>query len=261
MNTKTYHDFAVKIAKKAGKILLEYYQTKIEINYKDSNQKNLVTEVDLMSEKLIVNAIKKEFPEHCFLAEESGDCGIKPSDYRWIIDPLDGTTNYTHGYNFYAVSIALVHKNEPIVGVIYAPMLQELFHAGKGMGAFLNGKRLKVSGTTKIGASLLATGFNPGQKDRNFPVFKKMLPKVQGIRRAGSAALDMAYTAAGRLDGYWEMAIYPWDVAAGVALVREAGGKITDLAGKPLNLDTVEPINILTTNGKIHAEMVKNIAI
>ena len=258
-NIKTYHDFAVKIAKKAGKILLNYYQTNIEINYKRGDRRNLVTEVDMMSEKLIVDSIKKKFPTHCFLAEESGDCGIKPSDYKWVIDPLDGTTNYAHGYNFYAVSIALMYKNEVLVGVIYAPMLKELFHAGKGMGAFLNKKKICVSKAATLESSLLSTGFNPNQNGLNIPIFTKILPKAQGIRRAGSAALDMAYTAAGRLDGYWEIAIYPWDVAAGVILVEEAGGRVTNLEGGKADLAGVEPITILASNGKIHEEMVKNI--
>ncbi len=260
MDIKNYHDFAVKVAKKAGKILLDYYQTNIKINYKGGDKRNLVTEVDMMSEKYIVDEIKKKFPDHCFLAEESGDCGIKPSDYKWVIDPIDGTTNYAHGYNFYAVSIALMHKNEVLTGVIYAPMLKELFHAGKGMGAFLNNKPLRVSKAENLETSLLATGFNQNEHGRNIPIFQYILPKAQGIRRAGSAALDMAYTAAGRLDGYWEYAIYPWDIAAGVLLVEEAGGKITDLEGKPLKLDQPDIMTVLASNGKIHGEMVKDIA-
>jgi len=260
MNIQNYHDFAIQVAKNAGEILLEYFQTNIKINFKDGNKKNLVTEVDTLAEKYIISEIKKKFPDHCFLAEEGGDCGIKPSDYKWVIDPIDGTTNYAHGYNFYAVSIALMYKNEILVGVIYAPMLKELFHAGKGMGAFLNEKPLHVSAAREIETSLLTTGFNINELGRNFPIFKHILPKAQGIRRAGSAALDMAYIAAGRLDGYWEYAIYPWDIAAGVLLVEEAGGKITDLEGNPLKLERPDIMTVLATNGKIHEEMVKEIA-
>jgi len=259
MDSKHYVDFAKKIAKKAGEILLDYYQTNIQINFKGGDKRNLVTEVDLLSEKLIVDAIKKEFPDHCFMAEEGGDCGIKPSEYKWVIDPVDGTTNYAHGYNFYAVSIALMRNNEVLAGVIYAPMLNEMFSAAKGHGAFLNDKPLHVSKTEKLETSLLATGFNANEKGRNLPIFKHVLPKSQGIRRAGSAALDMAYTAAGRLDGYWEFAIYPWDIAAGVIIIQEAGGTVTDLEGKPLNLSAPDHMTILSTNGKIHAEMVKEI--
>jgi len=253
MDNKVYYDFAVKIAKKAGGILLDYYQTNIQISYKGGDKKNLVTEVDMLAEKTIVEAIKKNFPDHCFLAEEGGDCGIKPSDYKWVIDPIDGTTNYAHGHNFYAVSIALMYKNEVLVGVVYAPLFNELFHGAKGMGAFLNKKRLKVSPTATIDTSLLAT-----ERGHDLPGFKHMLPKAQGIRRTGSAALDMAYTAAGRLDGYWQFGIYPWDIAAGVLLVQEAGGKVTDREGKPLDLKGIDSLNILATNGKIHAEMIKH---
>ncbi len=261
MDTKTYLDFAVKIAEKAGEILLEYYRTNIKINYKGGDKRNLVTEVDVMSEQYLVEAIKKEFPGHCFLSEEGGDCGIKPSEYKWVIDPIDGTTNYAHGYNFYAVSIGLMHKHEVIAGVIYAPMLKELFSGGKGLGAFLNGKPIHVSNATTLETSLLSTGFNMNEKGRNIPIFQHILPKAQGIRRAGSAALDMAYTAAGRLDGYWEYAIYPWDIAAGVIILREAGGKITDLEGNDIDLTHSNVMPILSTNGKIHDQIVKDIAI
>jgi myo-inositol-1(or 4)-monophosphatase len=260
MEVKIYHDFAVKLAKKAGKILLDYYLKKIKINYKNGNKRNLVTEVDMLSEKTIVDEIKQKFPDHCFLAEESGDCGIQPSDFKWVIDPIDGTTNYAHGYNFYAVSIALLHKNKPLVGVVYAPMLKELFHAGKGLGAFLNDKRIRVSGTPEVERSLLATGFNQSEQGRNIPIFTHVLPKAQGIRRAGSAALDMCYVAVGRLDGYWEYAIYPWDIAAGVLIAEEAGAKITDMDGAPLNLDRVDYMTVVATNGKIHPQLVKLIA-
>ncbi len=260
MDMQQYLDFAVETAQKAGNILLDYYQTNIRINYKGGDKRNLVTEVDTLAEKYIVDEIKKKFPDHCFLAEEGGDCGIQPSNFRWVIDPIDGTTNYAHGYQFYAVSIALLNKNEPLVGVVYAPMLKELFYAGKGLGAFLNGKSIKVSATAEIETSLLATGFNQNERGQNIPIFQHILPKAQGIRRAGSAALDMVYTAAGRLDGFWEYAIYPWDIAAGVIIAREAGAMVTDLEGAPLNLDHTEIMAVLTTNGKIHDEMVKNIA-
>lgn len=259
MDIKNYLDFAIKIAKKAGKILSNHYQTDIKVSFKGDNRRNVVTEVDKMSEKLIVDAIKKKFPDHCVLAEEGGDCGIKPSDFKWVIDPLDGTNNYTHGYTFFALSIALTYKDQPLVGVIYAPWFKELFYAGRGLGAFLNGKKIRVSNATEIQASLLATGFNQSEHGRNIPIFKHIVPKAQGIRRCGSAALDMAYTAMGRLDGYWEVAIYAWDVAAGVILVEEAGGVVTDVHGKKPHLASTEPIMILATNGKIHKEMLKTI--
>lgn len=259
MEIAKYHDFALKIAKKAGRILLDYFHGKIQINYKQGNKKNLVTEVDYMSEKLIVSAIKKEFPDHCVLSEEGGDCGIKASQYRWIIDPIDGTTNYAHGYSFYAISIALVKNDDLLTGVIYAPSLKEMFHCAKDKGAYLNDKKITVSATKKVETALLSTGFNVHEKGRNLPIFEYILPKAQGIRRAGSAALDLAYTAAGRLDGYWEYAINLWDIAAGVLLVKEAGGKISSIRGESLNLKDAKLIHVLATNGKIHKEMLEAI--
>ncbi len=259
MELTKYHNFAVKTALKAGEILLDYAKTDLQIKYKSSDKKDLVTKADYMSEKYIVDAVKKHFPGHCILSEEGGDCGIKPSQYRWVIDPLDGTTNYAHGYPFYCVSIALTRQNKILAGVIYAPVLKTMFHASEGHGAYLNKTRLKVSSVKKIETAFLSTGFNPYEKGRNLPVFSSILPKVQAIRRAGSAALDLAYTAAGSFDGYWEYAINIWDVAAGILLVTEAGGKISDLHGKALNMQKNGHLNILATNGKIHSGMVRAI--
>lgn len=259
MELTKYHDFALKIAEKAGQILLDYSKKDLQIKYKTANKKDLVTKADYMAEKCIIEAIKKTFPDHCILSEESGNCGIKPAEYRWIIDPVDGTTNYAHGYPFYCISIALARKNEILTGVVYAPAMKEMFHATKGHGAYVNKTRLKVSSVKKLETSLLSTGFNPYEKGRNLPVFSSILPKAQGIRRAGSAALDMAYTAAGSFDGYWEYAINIWDVAAGILLVFEAGGKITDIHGKTLDIRKPGRLNILATNGKIHQEMVRSI--
>ncbi len=255
MEIEKYHDFAVKIARKAGKILLDYAEKDLQIKYKAANKKDLVTKVDHMSEKCITEAIKKTFPDHCILSEESGDCGTKKSEYRWVIDPVDGTTNYAHGYPFYCISIALTRKNEVLAAVVYAPALKEIFHAAKGRGAWLNKTRLKVSKVKKMEIALLSTGFNPHEKGNDLSLFAGILPKVQGIRQVGSAALGMAYIAAGRFDGCWTY-INIWDVAAGILLISEAGGKITDMHGKTLDIQKKDYLNILATNGRIHGEMV-----
>lgn len=257
---QTYLDFTIQIAQKAGELLMSYQTKKLKISYKEHDKKNLVTEADKASENLIVKAIKKNFPNHCVLSEEGGDCGLKPSPYRWIIDPIDGTTNFAHSFPFFAISIGLEIEGELSVGVIYAPMLKELFSAAKGEGAFLNGKKINVSTTPSIDKALLTTGFNSDRITSNIPIFQKILPEVRGIRRAGSAAMDLAYIAAGRLDGYWELALYPWDIAAGILLIQEAGGKVTSIDGGKMVFHEGKTINMLATNKKIHRELQDKIA-
>lgn len=234
---------------------MDYQKKSFTISYKEHDKKNLVTEADQASENLIVQAIKKTFPDHCVLSEEGGDCGLKPSPYRWIIDPIDGTTNFAHGFPFFAISIGLEIEGELSVGVIYAPMLKELFSGAKGKGAFLNNQKIKVSDTSTLDKALLATGFNSTSSMSNIPIFQKILPEVRGIRRAGSAAMDLAYIAAGRLDGYWELALYPWDIAAGILLIQEAGGQVTDIEGKKMAFHHGNIVNMLATNKKIHSEL------
>jgi len=250
----SFKSVAAAAARKAGLLLKRKLGQTRKIEYKGAV--NLVTEMDLLSEKIIGSEIGQHYPNHSLLAEErimkQGD-----SPYRWIIDPLDGTTNYAHGYPIFCISIALEEKGELILGVVYDPMRDELFLAEKGKGARLNGRKIRVSSTPKLARSLLATGFPYDLREspaNNFDHFRNFALRVHAVRRAGSAALDLCYVAAGRFDGFWEMKLGPWDFAAGSLLVREAGGKITDFLGKDLLLDGR---NVLASNGKIHGEMIK----
>jgi len=248
----TLLSFAMTIAREAGLLLKDRLYDRHTIDFK--GEIDIVTEADRMSEALILSAIHREYPEHDVLAEESSATKYG-SSFRWIIDPLDGTTNYAHGYPVFCVSIALERAGEVCLGVIYNPMLDEMFSVEKGGGAYLNGQRLSVSGTKILSHSLLATGFPYDiriSKDNNINYFIEMAKKVRAIRRAGSAALDLAYVAAGRFDGFWELKLKPWDTAAGCLLVREAGGVVTDLFG--LNFQLQSP-HILASNGKLNQEM------
>ena len=217
---------------------------------------NLVTEMDILSEKIIVGEIEKRFPDHAILAEER-PAMEKASRFLWIIDPLDGTTNYAHGFPVFSVSIALAKDEEVILGVVYDPTRDELFTAEKGKGARLNGRRIRVSSESDLSRSLLATGFPYDLREskiNNFDHFHNFAIRAQAVRRAGSAALDLCYVAAGRFDGFWEMKLGPWDIAAGSLMVAEGGGKITNFLGRPLNLSGK---HVLASNGKIHAAMLK----
>lgn len=245
---------AIKAAREAGKILLSLYNKKISISQKKDSY-NLVTEADLKSEKKIVSIIKKKFPEHSLLAEESINKKTD-SEYLWVIDPLDGTNNFSHSFPFFCVSIALYKNNNPLLGVVYDPLRDELFYAEKGKGAFLNNKRIKVSNKKTIDDSLLVTGF---YYERGV-LMKKTLNQmeaffkknVRGIRRTGSAALDLCYVASARLEGYWELKISSWDFAAGALIVEEAKGKVTDSNGRKYNLGMG---SVVASNGRIHNEM------
>ena len=221
--------------------------------------KNLVTEVDRESERLIVAHLLSLFPGHDILAEE-GEYPATGSPYRWIIDPLDGTTNFAHGFPWFCVSIGLELEGELVAGVVYNPLFGELFTGSRGGGAFLNGRRISVSQRSPLSQSLLGTGFpydcasDPANNFANFIAFQTA---ARGIRRAGAAALDLAYVAAGRLDGFWELKLKPWDVAAGVLLIEEAGGRVTGHGGETYR---VENDRILASNGLIHDEMVSLLA-
>lgn len=246
--------FATDLVRQAGRIIRENYEETMEVGHK-STTIDLVTDVDHAAEELLVDAIRSRYPEHAVLAEE-GRGTSQPSEYRWVIDPLDGTVNYAHGFPMFSVSVAVRRSQETILGIVYDPLRDELFTAEKGAGAKLNGEPLHVSATQRLGDSLIATGFpysRATRTDNNVAEFSRLVTRVQGIRRAGSAALDMAYVAAGRLDGYWEQHLNPWDWAAGVLLVAEAGGRLSDLAGQPWSLDKAK---IVATNGLIHAELV-----
>jgi myo-inositol-1(or 4)-monophosphatase len=245
---------AVLAAQKAGQVLKGRLGRTRRIDYKGAV--NLVTEMDFRSERIIVSEIRKRCPEHGFLAEEKAQERTS-SPYRWIIDPLDGTTNYAHGYPIYAVSIALEKMGKIILGVVYDPSREELFVAEKGEGARLNGRRIRVSSASRLSQSLLATGFPYDLREsraNNFDHFQNFAFRVQAVRRAGSAALDLCYVAAGRFDGFWEMKLGPWDLAAGSLMVREAGGRVTDFQGRPLGLDGRQ---VLASNSRIHREMMK----
>ena len=233
-----YRRIAISITKRAGRLLMQHYGKAHEIEHKGRHVINLVTNVDKKSEALIVGALKQHFPAHQILAEEGlGAKGF--SSYKWIIDPLDGTTNYTHGFPFFCVSIGLEVQGEMALGVVYAPMLGELFVGMRGKGATLNGKRIHVSKEPSLSKSLLATGFPYDIREaarNNLNYFAKFAKRAQAIRRAGSAALDLCYLACGRFDGFWELRLAPWDLAAATLIVEEAGGKVTNFKGKRLNI-------------------------
>jgi len=245
---------AIQAARKAGQVLKDRIGRTRRIDYKGAV--NLVTEMDFRSERIIVSEIRRQFPEHAILAEEKVQ-EQTGSPYRWIIDPLDGTTNYAHGFPVYCVSIALEYGGEIILGVVYDPSREELFVAQKGKGARLNGRRLTVSKTSRLSKSLLATGFPYDLREtpiNNFDHFRNFALRTHAVRRCGSAALDLCNVAAGRFDGFWEMKLGAWDLAAGSLIVVEAGGKVTNFEGRPLGLDGS---HVLASNRRIHGEMMK----
>ncbi|MCX6827653.1 MAG: inositol monophosphatase family protein [candidate division Zixibacteria bacterium] len=246
--------FAKATAVKAGQILRKKIPTRRDIRYK--GEVNLVTAADLASEKFIINNIEKEFPKHSLLAEEEVAIN-RPSELRWIIDPLDGTTNFAHSFPFYCVSIALEYRGRIIIGAIYDPEREELFYASRNHGAFLNGKRIVVTPETRMVRSLLATGFpyDIGTSgEDNLDHFAHFAKAARGIRRPGSAALDLCYVACGRFDGFWELKLSPWDTAAGRLIVEEAGGRVTDFRGGKYSIYDKE---IIASNGQIHKQMIK----
>lgn len=244
--------FAVEIAKTAGQLLLEGLEKPHDIRFK--GEIDLVTEMDLASEASILEAIRRRFPEHAILAEESGRQDTD-SRYRWVVDPLDGTTNYAHGLPIFCVSLGLEKDGEPYLGVIYAPALGELYEAETGQGAYLNGRRLKVSDATALNRALLVTGFPYDVQDKSTNVadFGRFLHQARAVRRLGSAAIDLAWVAAGRFDGFWEPRLGAWDMCAGTVLVREAGGTVTAYDGSPFSIHNKE---ILASNGKLHQAMI-----
>ena len=244
---------AVIAAKQAGQIMLKRRGYPGKIDYK--GRINLVTEVDLLCEKKIIEVIKNNYPDHSILAEERGEIATD-SDYKWIIDPIDGTTNFAHDFPFYCSSIALEIKGTIQIGVVYVPVLDELFAVQKGNGAFLNDKKIQVSKCNMLKTSMLATGFayDVHETDMdNVNHFKNFLKQARAVRRPGSAAIDLCYVAVGRFDGFWELNLHPWDVAAGVLLIQEAGGKVTGMAGENYSIYSN---NILASNRGIHRDMV-----
>jgi myo-inositol-1(or 4)-monophosphatase len=248
---------AVKMALEAGALLKGRLGHAGRVDYK--GEVNIVTEMDRMSEDLIVGSITREFPGHGIIAEESDERKTTGA-YRWIIDPLDGTTNYSHGFPVFCVSIAFEDHGEVVFGVVYNPMLEELFVAEKGGGATLNGEAIHISSTPSLGKSLLATGFPYDLRTaaaNNFDHFRNFSLRAQAIRRAGSAALDLAYVACGRFDGFWEMKLSAWDTAAATLMVEEAGGRVTDFDGS--GFSNFRP-RCLASNGLVHDEMLEVLA-
>ncbi|GAA4866842.1 inositol monophosphatase family protein [Paenibacillus vulneris] len=263
VGSKNFTAVAINTASKAG----EWIQSKLgDFNslHTKYSPHDLVTEVDKGAEKMIRNLIQTHFPHHSILGEEGVEPGpaasskaleeVSDAEYLWIVDPLDGTTNFVHGFPFFSVSIALAHKGEVIVGVVYNPIHDELFVAEKGKGAYVKGRRMRVSKETKLSESLIATGF-PADRSYALPInlqgVQALTPKVRNIRVAGSAALHMAYVAAGRLSGFWEIGLNSWDMAAGALLITESGGTVTDTSGNPYTLGVR---NVLASNGHIHGE-------
>ena len=248
-------EMAQELALGAGEIQRDRYETEIEVKTK-SAAIDLVTEVDHACEALIVNAIQTHRPHDAIVAEEGGGEDYSDSDWRWVIDPLDGTTNYAHGFPRFCVSIGVEFKNESRVGVVYDPLLDEMFYAVRGAGAWLGERRLSVSETDDFGRALIATGFSYDvhkSENDNVERFNRVLKAVRGLRRDGSAALDLSYVAAGRLDAYWELKLQPWDVAAGSLLVEEAGGRVTDCNGNPAPKSGGE---VVSSNHRIHDTLI-----
>ncbi len=252
--------FAMQTAREAGRILAERFgRVALQVSHKGDI--DLVTEADLAAEQLIIERIRSYYPRHAILAEEGGAVVREggQGEHKWIIDPLDGTTNYAHGYPCFCVSIALERAGEIIVGVIYDPLRDELFAAERGSGATLNGRRIRVSNVEDLNRALLCTGFPYDVRDRGDFArhFYNFIMHAQAVRRDGSAALDLAYVACGRFEGFWEEGLRPWDVAAGALLIEEAGGRVSRYDDSPYNIYAPP---IMASNGLVHEQMMRVLA-
>ena len=241
------------IAREAGELLMGYFARRVPIEYK--GDADLVTAADRASEALIIDRLQARFPRHDLMGEE-GARRETGSEYKWYIDPLDGTTNFAHGFPVFCISMGLEHKGQLIAGVVYDPTRGEMFAAEKGSGAYLNQRRIYVSKTARLSESLLATGFpsHKRHKNPNIHFYHQITLRTHGVRRAGSAALDLASVASGRYDGFWEFNLNPWDLSAGVLLVEEAGGHVTGFFGQPFRL---EDRDVVASNGLIHADLLR----
>lgn len=249
-------NIAVKAARRAGSIINRASLQLDQVSVQAKSPNDFVTEVDQAAEAAIIEVLREAYPEHGILAEESGaSAQSSDSEYQWIIDPIDGTTNFIHGFPQYAISIALAKNGVPEQAVVYDVTRNELFTATKGRGAFLNDRRIRVSKRIRLNESLIGTGF-PFREfdnvDAYLAMFKDLTQKTAGIRRPGAASLDLAYVASGRLDGFWEMGLQPWDMAAGVLLIQEAGGLVSDLAGEAAFMETG---NVVAGTPKIFGQL------
>ncbi|HEX8721968.1 MAG TPA: inositol monophosphatase family protein [Pyrinomonadaceae bacterium] len=250
-------NFAIQTAREAGQVLADKFGRALQVSNKGDI--DLVTEADIAAERLIVERIRSHHPRHAILTEESGDvaeAGRPDSEYKWIIDPLDGTTNYAHGYPVFCVSVALEHDGRVVVGVVYDPTRDELFAAERGGGATLNGRTLRASDTDELNSALVCTGFPYDVRERGDFArhFRAFIMQAQSVRRDGAAALDLAYVAAGRFECFYEEGLRPWDVAAGVLLVEEAGGRVTHYDGSPFR---IYGSHIAASNGLVHDAMLR----
>lgn len=247
-------NIAIQAARQSSRMIMRYLDQMDKIEVTEKSENDFVTQLDTMSEEIIINEIQKAYPRHAILSEECGR-GKNDHEYCWIIDPIDGTRNVMHGYPQFSISIALTKKNVVELGLVYDPIRQEFFTATRGQGAYLNNRRIRISDTRKISQALIGTGF-PFRNKENIPnyvrTFERVLKECGDIRRAGSAALDLAYVACGRLDGFWESNLQIWDIAAGSLLIKEAGGIVTDLQQRDNYLETG---HILAGNLKIHKEL------
>jgi myo-inositol-1(or 4)-monophosphatase len=242
-----------EIAREAGALLMGYFHRRVKVEYK--GDVDLVTEADRASEALITRRIRERWPEHNIMGEE-GTRTEQGSEYRWYVDPLDGTTNFAHAYPVFCVSLGLEHKDARVAAVVFDPTRDEMFTAQKGGGAFLNGQPIRVSAVSDLGECLVATGFPSHKRHKNPNIFfyHQITLKTHGVRRAGSAALDLCNVASGRFDGFWEFNLNPWDTAAGVLILEEAGGRVTRFDGQPFRIDSRET---LASNGRVHEALLK----
>jgi myo-inositol-1(or 4)-monophosphatase len=252
-------NIAIRAARRAGEIMVRQLNQLDSLKVAEKGRNEFVTQVDEAAEAAIIDVIRDHYPDHAILAEESGASG--ENEYQWIIDPLDGTTNYLHGFPVFSVSIAVARAGELEHGVVYDPLRQEIFSASRGQGAQLDGRRIRVSKRTALGQSLISTGFpyraNLEHIERYLKMLRAAMLETSGIRRPGSAALDLCYVAAGRVDGFFELGLSKWDIAAGALIIREAGGRISDFHGRDGYLESG---NVVTGNPKIYAALSKMLA-
>jgi myo-inositol-1(or 4)-monophosphatase len=247
-----YLETAVEIAREAGALLANYFERRVAFETKGDF--DLVTEADRASERLVVERLRTHFPSHSIVAEEGGG-HEGASEYRWFVDPLDGTTNFAHSFPFFNVTLGLERSGELIAGVVFDPTRQEMFTAERGSGAYLNNRRIRVSGIKRLSGSLASTGFPSRKRHHNVNIhfYYQLAMASHGVRRTGSAALDLAYVACGRLDFFWEFGLKPWDVAAGSLLVSEAGGRVSDMRGAAHSVTASD--DMLADNGALHDEV------